>query len=50
MLTKDQKLKFVAENSRLLKSYKVIGIVQLSGIPDRLLQSTKNRLREAQGS
>jgi large subunit ribosomal protein L10 len=47
MLTKDQKLKFVAENSRLLKSYKVIGIVQLSGIPDRLLQSTKNRLRDS---
>ncbi|HII09823.1 MAG: 50S ribosomal protein L10 [Candidatus Micrarchaeaceae archaeon] len=46
MLTKDQKLKFVAENSKLLKSYKVVGIVQLSGIPDRLLQSTKNRLKD----
>ena len=46
MLTKEQKIRFVAENSKLLKSYKVIGIVQLSGIPDRLLQSTKNGLRD----
>lgn len=45
MLTKNDKIKFVSERAKLLKEYKVIGIVQLSGIPDRLLQSTKNKLR-----
>ncbi|MDE1871309.1 MAG: 50S ribosomal protein L10 [Candidatus Micrarchaeota archaeon] len=45
MLTKTQKVSFVDEHKRMLKSYKVVGIVQLSGVPDRLLQSTKNQLR-----
>ena len=45
MLTKTQKISFVEENKKLLESYKVIGIVQLKGIPDRLLQSTKNKLK-----
>jgi large subunit ribosomal protein L10 len=45
MLTKTQKVNFVEEHKKLLKTYKVIGIVQLRGIPDRLLQSTKNQLR-----
>jgi large subunit ribosomal protein L10 len=47
MLTKDQKVKFVNEHRKLLKDYRVIGIIQLSGIPDRLLQSTKNQLKES---
>jgi large subunit ribosomal protein L10 len=46
MATKEQKIKFVNERKKLLKNYKVVGIVQLNGIPDRLLQSTKNQLRE----
>jgi large subunit ribosomal protein L10 len=45
MLTKAQKIKFVDEHKKLLKSYKLVGIVQVSGIPDRLLQSTKNKLK-----
>jgi large subunit ribosomal protein L10 len=46
MLTKDQKVKFVEERRKLLKKYSSIGIVQMSGIPDRLLQSTKNQLKD----
>ncbi len=45
MLTKTQKVNFVEEHRKLLKSYKVVGIVQLKGIPDRLLQSAKNQLK-----
>jgi large subunit ribosomal protein L10 len=45
MLTKAQKLSFVDEYKKTLKSYKVVGVLQLKGIPDRLLQSTKNQLR-----
>jgi large subunit ribosomal protein L10 len=47
MLTKTQKVNFVEEHKKLLKNYKVIGIVQLKGIPDRLLQSTKHKLRDS---
>lgn len=47
MLTKTQKADFVKEHKKLLKNYKVIGIVQLSGIPDKLLQSTRNQLRSS---
>jgi large subunit ribosomal protein L10 len=45
MLTKTQKVSFVDERKKLLKSYKVVGIIQLIGIPDTLLQSTKNKLK-----
>ena len=45
MLTKTQKISFVDERKKLLKAYKVVGIVQLKGVPDRLLQSTKNQLK-----
>ncbi len=45
MLTKTQKVTFVDEHKKLFKNYKVIGVVQLKGIPDRLLQSTKNQLK-----
>ena len=45
MLTKAQKISFVNTHKKELKSYKVVGIVQCKGIPDRLLQSTKNRLK-----
>lgn len=45
MLTKTEKVTFVNERKKLLKSYKLVGVVQLKGIPDRLLQSTKNQLK-----
>jgi len=46
MQTKDQKAKFVENGKALLKSYKLIGIVPLERIPDRLLQTTKNANRD----
>lgn len=45
MLTKTQKVEFVNERKKLLKNYKVIGVVQLKGIPDRLYESMKNQLK-----
>jgi large subunit ribosomal protein L10 len=45
MLTKEQKMKFVEQTAKELKNYKVIGIIQLNGKPDRLLQSSRSRLR-----
>ncbi len=46
MLTKTEKISFVDARKKLVGKYKVIGIVQLKGVPDRLLQSTKNALRQ----
>jgi len=46
MQTKDQKAKFVENGKALLKSYKLIGIVPLARIPDRLLQTAKNKNRD----
>ncbi|MCL4387725.1 50S ribosomal protein L10 [Candidatus Marsarchaeota archaeon] len=45
MLTLEQKKKFVEEHVKLIDSYKLVGIVPLSGIPDRLLQSSRNSMR-----
>ncbi len=45
MLTKTQKRDFVSEHKKALKSYKAVGVVQLSGVPDRLLQRVKNDMR-----
>jgi large subunit ribosomal protein L10 len=45
MFNKDQKKKFVENIKKELKAYKVVGIVELNGLPDRLLQSTKNSLK-----
>ena len=45
MLTKDQKRKFVDDNAKLIDSYGLVGIVPLSGIPDRLLQASRNNMR-----
>ena len=45
MLTKDQKRKFVEDGKNSVQKYANVGIVPLSGIPDRLLQSTKNRMK-----
>jgi large subunit ribosomal protein L10 len=46
MLSKEQKIKFVAEKSKELKNYKIVGIIQLNGKPDRLLQASRSRLRQ----
>ena len=46
MLTKEQKIKFVEEGKKALDAYKVIGVVELDYIPDRLLQSSRNSMRE----
>jgi len=45
MLTLEQKKKFVEEHIKLVDSYKLIGVVPLNGIPDRLLQSSRNSMR-----
>ena len=45
MLTKAQKKDFVIKSQAELKKYKTIGIIQLAGIPDRLLQATKSKLK-----
>ncbi|MGC8495922.1 MAG: 50S ribosomal protein L10 [Candidatus Micrarchaeia archaeon] len=45
MLSKEQKIKFVEESSKELQKYKTVGIVKLSNVPDRLLQSAKNSMR-----
>ena len=37
MLNKEEKMKFVEDAKKALKSYSTIGVVPLSGIPDRLL-------------
>jgi large subunit ribosomal protein L10 len=45
MINKKQKMKFVEEHSKLFGKYKSVGIIQLNGIPDRLFQLSKNKLR-----
>ena len=45
MLTKDEKIKFVKEGSKALSKYGTVGIVNLSGIPDRLLQKSRNSMK-----
>jgi large subunit ribosomal protein L10 len=45
MLSKDQKIKFVEESKKALNEYSTIGIIKLSGVPDRLLQSSKNSMK-----
>ncbi len=45
MLSKDDKIKFVKEHSKELSKYSTVGIVNLSGIPDRLLQKSRNSMK-----
>ena len=44
-ITKQQKIKFVEEAKSALKSYSTVGVVQLTGVPDKLLQLSRNRLK-----
>ena len=46
IMNKDQKLKFVKTHVGLMGQYKSVGVIKLSGVPDRLLQSAKNRLKD----
>ncbi len=45
VLTKQQKAKFVEDVKSALQSYSTVGIVQLTGVPDKLLQLSRNRLK-----
>ncbi len=45
MLNKDQKIRFVEAAIKELQSYRTVGVVNLSSVPDRLLQSAKNSMR-----
>ena len=45
MLSKQQKSEFVAQASKDLKGYKSVAIIALGGIPDRLLQLSRNRMK-----
>lgn len=45
MLSINQKQAIVAERSKMIKSYSTVAVVRLDGIPDRLLQSVRNRMR-----
>jgi large subunit ribosomal protein L10 len=45
MLNKEEKIKFVENAKKTLEGYSTIGVVPLSGVPDRLLQSSRNKMR-----
>lgn len=45
MRTKQEKVKFVQDMQKEMKRYKVVGVVSIDGLPDRLVQSMKNRLK-----
>lgn len=45
MLTMEQKKALVAEGKKELAKYSLVGVIPLSGIPDRLVQSSRNKLR-----
>ena len=45
MLSLNDKKKFVERGAAELKKYSSVGVVNLSGVPDRLLQSSRNKMR-----
>lgn len=45
MLSKTEKESFVREATREMSKYSTVGIINLSGIPDRLLQRTRNGMK-----
>ncbi len=45
MLTKNQKMKFVEQGKSDMAKYRLIGVLPLSRIPDRLVQASRNGLR-----
>ncbi|MEM0147606.1 MAG: 50S ribosomal protein L10 [Candidatus Micrarchaeaceae archaeon] len=46
MLSKNQKIEFVNNVSKDLKAYNSIGIINLNGVPDSLLQKVRNSQRK----
>ncbi len=44
-ISKQQKIKFVEDAKSALNSYSTVGVVQLTGVPDKLLQLSRNRLK-----
>jgi large subunit ribosomal protein L10 len=46
MVKKSEKMKFVQESKKELGKYKVIGVANLNGIPDRLLQASRNKMKK----
>ncbi|MCL4410958.1 MAG: 50S ribosomal protein L10 [Candidatus Marsarchaeota archaeon] len=47
MLSLNDKKKFVENGAAELKKYSSVGVVNLSGVPDRLLQSSRNKMRSS---
>ncbi len=45
MFTKTQKIKFVEDGKKEVKKYSVVGVLPVNGIPDRLVQQSRNRMR-----
>lgn len=45
MLNKQQKVKFVEEEKKELGKYSMVGILPVNGIPDRLVQASRNKMR-----
>ncbi len=45
-LTKDQKMKFVEQTAKELKNYKTVGVLPVNSIPDRLVQKSRNTMRD----
>jgi large subunit ribosomal protein L10 len=44
---KQQKVKFVEAGAKELSSYKLVGVVPLASIPDRLVQKSRNGMRQS---
>ncbi|HUY70506.1 MAG TPA: 50S ribosomal protein L10 [Candidatus Baltobacteraceae bacterium] len=45
MLNKSQKVTFAKDEAKAIDKFKVVGIVPIAGIPDRLFQATKNKMK-----
>jgi large subunit ribosomal protein L10 len=46
MLSKKEKESFVKEAAKAMSKYTTVGVINLSGIPDNLLQKTRNGMRD----
>lgn len=44
-MNKDQKVRFVEQSKKELAKYTMVGVLPLNNIPDRLVQSSRNRMR-----
>ncbi len=46
MSEREEKMRFVEEQKKELKKYSVIGVLPVNGIPDRLVQASRNKMRK----